>query len=146
MNGSQRTARPLPRVDCAAYRAIAAMLFAFCGSAAADWTPLAADNGIYSAYADSSTIRKQGDIVSMHGMYDFTRGDSTPDGQGYFSTTVLREYDCRNRRVRLISHADHAEHFAAGRVVQAAHRPRPWQGIVDGSVDDAFWKLACRES
>ncbi len=146
MSGSQRTARPLPRIDRAALRAIAAVLFGFCGGAAADWTTVAADNGIYSAYADAATIRRQGDIVSMHGMYDFTRGDSTPDGQGYFSTTVLREYDCRKREVRLISFADHAEHFATGRVVQAAHRPRPWQIIVAGSVDDAFWKLACGES
>ena len=121
----------------------AMLLAAISGGAAADWTPVAADNGIYSAYADTSTIRKSGDIVSMQGMYDFMKGDRTPDGQGFFSTTVLREYDCRSRKVRLLSFADHAEPFAAGRVVSAVHRPRAWENIVAQSIDEAFWKVAC---
>ena len=112
-------------------------------SAAADWTPVATDNGIFSAYADKATIERRGSLVTMRGMYDFTRGDLTPQGASFFSTTVEREYDCRERRVRLLSHRDHSEHFGEGPVVSAADRPRRWEDIVEDSLDEAFWKLAC---
>ncbi|TAK72356.1 MAG: hypothetical protein EPO19_02145 [Betaproteobacteria bacterium] len=70
---------------------IAILFFALSGSAGADWTPVAADNGIFSA------------------------------------------------------HADHSERFGAGRVVSAANRPRPWENVVEGGIDDAYWKFACGE-
>lgn len=111
--------------------------------AAADWTPVAPDNGIYSAYADRSTIRRDGPIATMAAMYDFPRGDLTPEGTPFRSTMTEREYDCRGRRVRLIAYADHAERFGEGPVVSAAQAPRRWEAVVDDSVDAAFWKIAC---
>ena len=108
-----------------------------------DWTLVSADNGIHSSYADPETIHKHGSIVSMQGMYNFARGDFTPDGQRFHSTSVLREYDCAGTKVRLISHADHSGEFATGDVIFAAHRPRPWQDVLEDSGDAAFLKLAC---
>ena len=110
----------------------------------ADWTPVTTDDGIHAAFADPATIRRRGAIASMQGLYNFSRRDLTPDGRPFLSTTVLREYDCAERKVRLLSFADHAEHFGAGDVVSAVHRVRPWETIVEGGVDDAFWRVACR--
>ncbi|OGA17617.1 MAG: hypothetical protein A3I63_03685 [Betaproteobacteria bacterium RIFCSPLOWO2_02_FULL_66_14] len=112
----------------------------------ADWTLVSADNGIHSSYADPATIHKHGAIVSMHGMYNFARGDFTPEGQRLHSTSVLREYDCVGRRVRLISHADHSGEYATGGVISATHRPRPWQPVLEDSGDAAFLKLACQSN
>ncbi|TAK40846.1 MAG: hypothetical protein EPO27_20385 [Betaproteobacteria bacterium] len=123
----------------------AMLLLALSGGAGADWTPVAADNGIFSAYADRATIERSGSLVRMQGMYDFAKGDLTPTGVGFFSTTVQREYDCSARKVRLIAHADHSERFGAGRVVSAANRPRPWETVVEGGIDDAYWRFACGE-
>lgn len=123
--------------------ACAAALLLPARSALADWTLVSADDGIHSSYADPATIRKQGSIVSMHGMYNFARGDYAPDGQRFHSTTVLREYDCEGKKVRLISHADHSGEFARGSVISAAHRPRPWQPVLEDSGDAAFLELAC---
>ncbi len=111
--------------------------------ALAEWTPVAPDNGIYAAYADRATIRRDGPIASMAGMYEFARGDLTPEGIPFYSTTAQREYDCRERRVRLISYADHAQHFGQGAVVSAAHAPRRWEPVVEGGIDAAYWKIAC---
>ena len=114
------------------------------GAALADWTPVTSDDGIHAAFADPATIRRRGAIASMHGLYNFSRRDLTPDGLPFLSTTVLREYDCAEHRVRLLSFADHSEHFGAGELVSAAHRVRAWEAIVEGGVDDAFWRVACR--
>jgi hypothetical protein len=128
-----------------AKRALLALLGAACaGAVAADWTPVAPDNGIYAAYADRSTIRRDGAIVRMSGMYDFAKGDFTPEGMPYYSTTTEREYDCQERRVRLIAYADHSQRFGAGAVVTATRgAPRRWEAIVEDSLDLAFWKIAC---
>jgi len=114
-----------------------------CAPARADWTPVAPDNGIYSAYADRSTVRRDGPYATMLGLYDFTRGDFTPDGARYFSTTVEREYDCRERRVRLVRYTDHAERLGRGVIVTAAEGRRRWEAVVDGSLDAVYWKIAC---
>jgi hypothetical protein len=113
------------------------------GGARADWTEVAASNGIYAAYADRATIRREGPYATMLGMYDFPRGDFTPEGARMFSTTVEREYDCREPRVRLLRYADHAGPLGRGMVVGSADGRRRWEAVVEGSVDAAYWKIAC---
>ena len=113
------------------------------GEAGPSWTQVAADNGIFTAYADRGTIRREGASTFMRGMYDFRRGDLTPEGHLFHSTTVEREYDCAGRRVRLLAYEDHAQRFGEGPVVGSARSVRRWEEIVEGSVDSAFLALAC---
>lgn len=127
-------------------RAIVALLGAIgAGSAVADWTPVAPDNGIYAAYADRATIRRNGALATMQGMYDFPRGDLTPEGRVFHSTTVDREYDCAGRKVRLIDYADHAGRLGEGVVVSIEKIPSRWEEIVDESLDLAYWNIACQK-
>jgi hypothetical protein len=28
-------------------------------------------------------------------------------------------------------------------VVSSANRPRPWENVVEGGIDEAYWKFAC---
>ncbi|HWA38090.1 MAG TPA: surface-adhesin E family protein [Burkholderiales bacterium] len=113
------------------------------GTGLAEWTPVAPDNGVYAAYADRATLRRDGPYATMLGLYDFPHGDFTPEGIRMFSTTVEREYDCREPRVRLLRYLDHAEPLGAGKVVTAAEGRRRWEAVVDGSLDLAYWKIAC---
>ena len=71
-------------------------------------------NEIYAAYADRDSIRRQGGMATMHGLYDFRRQDFTPEGRGLYSTAVLREYDCAGRRVRLLSSIDFSGRMGEG--------------------------------
>jgi hypothetical protein len=113
------------------------------GAAHAEWTAVAPDNGIYAAYADRASVRRDGPFAAMVGMYDFARGDLTPEGVRFYSTTVEREYDCREPRVRLMRYADHAGRLGEGPVVSAAEGRRRWEAVLDGSLDAAYWKIAC---
>ena len=125
-------------------RAISSVLLAAGGGAAlADWTPVGRANEIYAAYADTATIRRAGSVVSMQGLYDFRRQDYTPDGRALYSTAVLREYDCEQRRVRLMSSVDLSGHMGAGEAVSTSSTPRRWEAVVAGGIDDAFWQIAC---
>ncbi len=79
----------------------------------------------------------------MHGLYDFRRQDFTPEGRGLYSTAVLREYDCGGRRVRLLSAIDFAGPMGQGEPVSTSHRTGRWEAVVDGGIDEAYWKVAC---
>jgi hypothetical protein len=113
------------------------------GAAAADWTGVGRANEIYSAYADRDSIRRQGSMATMHGLYDFRRQDFTPEGRGLYSTAVLREYDCAGRRVRLLSAIDFSGRMGEGTPVSASDRPGRWEAVLEGGIDIAFLRVAC---
>ena len=124
-------------------RLVAAALAACAAPASADWTPVGIANEIYAAYADRDSIRRRDGAVTMHGLYDFRRQDFTPEGRGLYSTAVLREYDCRDRRVRLLSSIDFAGHMGGGAPVSASEAPGRWEDVLEGGIDDAYWRVAC---
>ena len=124
-------------------RILAAVLALAAPAAGADWTPVAPDNGLYTAYADPSTIHRDGAVATMLGLYDFPRGDFTPEGFALFSTVVEREYDCGQRRVRLMRYADHEQRGGQGRVVSQSSSPRRWEPVVDESLDARYFRIAC---
>ena len=115
----------------------------FTSAAAADWTGVGRANEIYSAYADRDSIRRQGSIVTMHGLYDFRRQDFTPEGRGLYSTAVLREYDCAARRVRLLSSIDFSGHMGEGTAVSTSRTPGRWEPVLESGIDNAYWTVAC---
>jgi hypothetical protein len=119
------------------------LLASAAGAAAADWTPVGGDNDIYSAFADRASIHPRGANVSMSGMYDFRKRDFTPEGKALFSTVVLREYDCGVRRVRLLSAIDFSGHMGEGEAVSTNAETGRWEPIVEGALDEAYWKVAC---
>ena len=113
------------------------------GTALADWTKISTDGDIYSAFADKDSIRRNGSSVTMVGLYDFRKQDFTPTGRGLYSTVVLREYDCRERRVRLMSSIDFSGQMGSGEPVDTSNSVRRWEPVVEGGIDEAYWKFAC---
>ena len=81
----------------------AALLVLQSAGAAAQWTAVARGDEIHAPFADQTTVRRNGAMATMSGMYDFRKQDFTPAGKGLYSTVVLREYDCDGGRVRLLS-------------------------------------------
>ena len=121
---------------------VLALVFA-CGNAAAEWTVLGRGDYIHTPYADKASIRRSGLLVRMSGLYDFSKQDFTPDGKGLYSSVVLREYDCAERRLRLLSSIDFSGRMGTGEAVSSSARPGRWESIVEGGVDEAYWKTAC---
>ena len=119
------------------------LLALFSGAAAADWTGVGRANEIYTAYADRDSIRRQGSMATMHGLYDFRRQDFTPEGRGLYSTAVLREYDCAGRRVRLLSAIDFSGRMGEGTAVSTSRTPGRWEAVVAGGIDEAYLRVAC---
>ena len=115
----------------------------FSGAAAGDWAAVGRANEIYAAYADLDSIRRNGSMATMHGLYDFRRQDFTPEGRGLYSTAVLREYDCAGRRVRLLSSIDFSGPMGEGSAVSASSTPGRWEAVHEGGIDAAYWTVVC---
>lgn len=100
---------------------------------------------IFAVYADRASVAATGDGVLMSGLYDFLMPDLSADGQPHASTVVLREYDCREKRVRLLAYFDYAGRMASGKVISppAARGPGRWEPVVPGAIDEAFLAIAC---
>jgi len=124
-------------------RAILSGLAFFSCQAHADWTAVGTANSIYAAYADKDSIKRSGASVTMVGLYDFRKQDFTPTGKGLYSTVVLREYDCAARRVRLVSSIDFSGPMGSGEPVDTIRSVRRWEDVVEGGIDEAYWKVAC---
>ena len=125
-------------------RAIFSVLLALASAgAAAEWTAVASGDYIHVPFADKATIHRNGPLVTMSGMYDFRKQDFTPEGKGLYSTVVLREYDCGARRVRLLSSIDFSGHMGTGTAVSTNVHAGRWEQVVEGGVDEAYWKVAC---
>jgi len=123
--------------------ALAFALLITSGDATAEWTAVGRGDAIFAAYADKTTIRARGANVSMFGLYDFRKQDFTPEGKALYSTVVLREYDCKARRVRLLSAIDFSGHMGAGEPVSTSAREGRWEAVVPGALDEAYWNIAC---
>lgn len=116
-----------------------------CGGAAAEWTPAGGNPNIFTAYADRASVAATGEGVQMWGLYDFLLDDVSADGQPHASTVVLREYDCSQKRVRLLAYVDYAGRMGSGKVISppAARGPGRWEPVVPGAIDEAFLAIAC---
>lgn len=125
------------------------LMLCVANDAAADWTLMGGSTDIYSAYADTATVRGiPPGHVQMWGLYNFSRPDIAVTGDRHQSTRSLREYDCGVPRVRLLSFVDYAGPMGTGKVISEGipgdvQLPGRWEAVVPGAVDEAFWKAAC---
>ena len=127
-------------------RAVLSYLFLFPSTnALAEWQLVVPGDYIATAYADRATVHRNGPMATMSGMYDFRRQDFTPAGHGLYSTVVLREYDCGERKVRLLSSIDFSGQMGTGSAVDSNVRTGRWESVVPGALDEAFWTIACKD-
>ena len=67
------------------------------GPAHAEWMSLGASDSGTTVYADSATIRREGDVVKMLVLFDFMTKQTKAD-VSYLSAKAQMEYDCAEQR------------------------------------------------
>ena len=113
----------------------------FSGTAMADWTKVAAGSKTLTAYADLSTLSKNGNKVKMWVLFDYKTAQ-TVNGGMYLSSKSQIEYHCEKNITQLLDFSWHTGKMGGGDAI----RPISYQTQPNfpGSVDDALWKLACK--
>ena len=124
---------------------VAALLVFSCTSAVAGvWIEMSRHDD-YAAYADPSTIRRDGDLVKMWSMFDYKNPQPGPGGKPYLSTRRHFEYDCKQVRARALGASLHAVKAGNGEALVATDAKLGWSKVAPDSADDFLLKFACKK-
>lgn len=128
-------------------RLLFVVLMMTCSVSWAEWriTDFTSD-GRYAAYHDKSTKRKNGAIVKMWLMRDYSEVLTDAEGKKYQSVKTLFSYDCKSETTALISIIEYSGSMGSGKVVWSGTRKEhefEWAPIVPGTISEQEWKIAC---
>lgn len=94
------------------------------------WEEIARREG-QALFIDAETIRGDGNLRRVWTMCSYAE----PNADGALSTRSLVEYDCAERRYRILTISTHTECMGEGRTLRVEAAPDPWwRGIVADTV------------
>jgi len=96
----------------------------------------------FTVYANPSTIRRAGSTVKLWEMKDYNTAQMN-DGEPYMSQKTQNEYDCKERRSRILALSLHAENMGGGKVILSDPDSDKWSPVAPGRAGGAPWKFAC---
>ena len=124
-----------------------ALLLLFMSTAAsADWVKI---NGLADTspekFIDTNAIRQSGPMNTMRRVWELThlaRGASDK----VLSTKNYMEYDCKDRRVRVLEESNFSEYWAQGENLTATgqdNKPANWSDIGKGGISETIFNRVC---
>lgn len=124
--------------------ALALVLTAVSGSAAAVWTDAGVNNEVVAGYVDRDTITRTSYSVMMWDLLDFKTAHKTPSGELFWSTTSLYEFNCQKEERRLLAFSWHSGHMGIGTVVHTESTPSSkWTPVAPQTVAAVMLQIAC---
>ena len=122
------------------------LLLLMSATASADWVKIngAADTSP-EKFIDTKEIRQTGPMNTMRRVWELThlvRGASDK----VLSTKNYMEYDCKDRRVRVLEESSFSEHWAQGEnltVTGPDNKRADWSAIGKGSVSETVFNRVC---
>jgi len=115
-----------------------APLLMLTGSAWAEWVRVSEADTAY-AYIDPATIRKDGNLVKVWGIYDLKQRHK----DGELSLRFRVEYDCKEERHRYLSVSEHSGAMASGTTLTTQIVSGQWRDIPPDSMAEATLKIVC---
>ena len=112
------------------------------GPASAEWMSLGESDAGTTVYADSATMRREGDLVKMSVLFDFKTTQAKAD-VSYLSAKAQMEYDCAEQRFEGLTVLYFSDNMGNGQLLDRSSGKNKWLRISPGSLDHALWKLAC---
>ncbi len=97
-----------------------------------------------ATYANPSSIRRNGVMVTMWDIVDFKKARSIGRPvRSYKSTMTQSEYDCQNERLRTINSSFRSNNMAKGDVVFSNDENGEWIALPPDSRGKRLWLVAC---
>ena len=125
-------------------RLLLVCLMMTCSVSWAEWEIYQIDDEV-TRYLDRETIRKNGDIVKMWDMVDYS---SYQDFQGkkYKSAKGYTVYDCKSEARATSALVFYSDVIGRGDVIMSNSRLEKdwqWKPIVPETIGQFVWKIAC---
>ena len=124
---------------------IITMLFlvGFSSSVFAEWNAIFSDSTT-NFYADTSSVHKNGDIVTVSTIFDLKASGKLEGSNSFFSLKGKNELDCKQGKSRTSEIYFYSENMGRGIVVRKMiDKSAGWEPISPRSPVDALWNFAC---
>lgn len=117
------------------------LLVAICTGAMAEWVKIG-DMKEFDNYVDPSSVRKNGNIVTMWSLRDFNTQQAL-SSMKFQSDKTKADYDCAELRIRSLALIVVSGKMGSGETIFSHSQPGKWNTVAPGTVEDARWRFAC---
>ena len=120
------------------------------GPVFAEWVAVEETPGLRTVYVDLDTIRREGNLVTLWLLMDFQSmqgnvglGRFGLDPSRFLSTKTQTQFDCAERRLRLLAYSEFLRHMGTGRRNDGYVDTGNWVPVKPDSMNQALWEVAC---
>ena len=99
--------------------------------------------GLQTVYVDSATIRRDGSLVTMVSLIDWTWMQGNRSPSRFFSTETKKQFDCAQKRLRLLAYSEFSKPMGTGRRNDGYVDQDHWLPVRPETIDHALWEMAC---
>ena len=116
------------------------------GPVSAEWVVLSPSDSArgYSVYVDPGTIRREGDLVTMWHLADFTTPQTVND-VSFLSLKMHAQYDGTYLRWRRLALTNFSGHMGSGDVAYTNAEEGEWTPVASKSLGELLWLEACHK-
>jgi hypothetical protein len=100
---------------------------------------------LQTAYIDLSASRREGNVVQLSALIDWKAMQGGRSPTRFYSTTLTKQFDCAERRVRTLAATDFDGHMGMGEVIGGSGYSSEghWVAIEPGTLNQGLWEAAC---
>ena len=138
-------ARPflkLPLAYFLVFWSLITLLVLSSGPVYAEWVRIGRSQTGTTAYVQSDSIRRKGDMVKMCHLFDYMTVRSYLD-ETFLSNKMQSQFDCTEERFRILSGTRFSGNMASGKVVYSYSGEGKWVPVVPESVSQILFDIAC---
>ena len=95
-----------------------------------------------TVYTDLSTVSKSGNMVKVWEVTDMKKKST---GDNYLSSKSQHEYDCKEKKSRILSYSTYSGKMATGNVIYTSSFIRDWLPVKSGGLVEDLWIKACNK-
>ena len=138
----------LPLVYVLGFGALTTLLALSSVSAYAEWVAVEKDyfmTGLQTVYMDPNAIQREGNLVTMRQLIDFTSMQGGQSPTRFMSTETTKQFDCAGQRLRLVAFSVFSHRMGAGVRDDGIVDKYNWLSIEPESITQALWEVACNK-
>jgi len=113
-----------------------------CSGAMADWDRVYSNDKVVT-YADTSSVRRKGNIVRLWSLFDFKAESAYSDGSAYMSIMRETEFNCKDNLQRMVAFSIHSGRMGKGRMIDSGTVPQDWKPVSKASIAQDMKNFAC---
>ena len=116
----------------------------------AEWVPIDGtyqSPGLRTVYIEPASIRREGNLSTISILIDWRSMQGGRSPTRFYSTTFTKQFDCSEKRVRLLAATDFYGHMGSSEPIggSVATTESHWRDVEPKSLDQGLMEAACRK-